>query len=238
MPTMGRREATLQALGLSALLVGAGVVLGIAADRNLRSGGDTTTSSPVVAESKVPTTADAPPPPPRRSHRRMLKRFTHRLFLTKAQAKQVDTILEGIRGRLHKAHVKLRPQLDAAMEEGDELIAAVLNKKQRTEYARMVKERKRRHQRRGRGFRGPPPPPGFRGGPPRRGRRGRRGPRPIEMLDKNGDEKLSKPEVQDAPGWRGRRLLDNFDEIDTNKDGFLTRSELRAHRRHRRPPRP
>lgn len=51
------------------------------------------------------------------------------------------------------------------------------------------------------------------------GRRGK-----IETLDKNDDGRISKDEA------KGTRLEKHFTEIDTNKDGSLTRAELKAAR--------
>jgi Ca2+-binding EF-hand superfamily protein len=45
-------------------------------------------------------------------------------------------------------------------------------------------------------------------------------------LDVNGDGKLSRAEVANAP-----RLAENFEAIDANKDGYLTQDEIRAARR-------
>lgn len=42
----------------------------------------------------------------------------------------------------------------------------------------------------------------------------------LKDLDSNGDGKLSKKEIKGP-------LKDNFDKIDTNKDGFLTEDELK-----------
>ncbi|MBL0140809.1 MAG: EF-hand domain-containing protein [Betaproteobacteria bacterium] len=46
-----------------------------------------------------------------------------------------------------------------------------------------------------------------------------------KKLDANGDGRLSRDEVANAP-----RLLQDFDAIDTNKDGFLSAEELQAAR--------
>ena len=47
-----------------------------------------------------------------------------------------------------------------------------------------------------------------------------------KKLDTDGDGRLSRQEVANAP-----RLAQNFDAIDSNKDGFLSQEELRAARR-------
>jgi Ca2+-binding EF-hand superfamily protein len=57
-----------------------------------------------------------------------------------------------------------------------------------------------------------------------RGRFGGRG-EGWKALDTDGDGKLSRQEVANAP-----RLAQHFDELDTNKDGFLTPEEMRAAR--------
>lgn len=49
------------------------------------------------------------------------------------------------------------------------------------------------------------------------------GPRGIARFDANGDGVLVKEELKDNP-----RLLERFDELDTNKDGKLTEDEMRA----------
>ena len=47
----------------------------------------------------------------------------------------------------------------------------------------------------------------------------------LKSLDVNNDKMLSKEEV------KGRPMLEkNFDAIDTNKDGQLTRAEMKAYR--------
>ncbi|MBB1087352.1 EF-hand domain-containing protein [Lysobacter sp. SG-8] len=62
--------------------------------------------------------------------------------------------------------------------------------------------------------------------PQRRGHRG--GPGGgldrIVKLDANQDGRISKVEVADMP-----RLAERFDAIDRNRDGYIVRSELRAH---------
>lgn len=45
----------------------------------------------------------------------------------------------------------------------------------------------------------------------------------LKALDKDGDGKISRDEAAASP-----RLAANFDKIDTNHDGFLTRDELEA----------
>lgn len=41
----------------------------------------------------------------------------------------------------------------------------------------------------------------------------------LKMMDKNGDEKISKTEAQG-------RLKEDFEKVDKNNDGFLTEDEL------------
>ena len=47
----------------------------------------------------------------------------------------------------------------------------------------------------------------------------------MKAADKDGDGKISRAEAVALP-----RLAKHFDEIDTNKDGFLSKEELKASR--------
>ena len=47
----------------------------------------------------------------------------------------------------------------------------------------------------------------------------------MKAADKDGDGKISRAEAAAMP-----RLAKHFDEIDTNKDGFITKGEMKAHR--------
>ena len=47
----------------------------------------------------------------------------------------------------------------------------------------------------------------------------------LKAADTDGDGKISRAEAVALP-W----LAKHFDEIDTNKDGFLTKEEIKAHR--------
>ncbi len=47
----------------------------------------------------------------------------------------------------------------------------------------------------------------------------------FKAADKDGDGALSRAEAQDA---RMTRIVDNFDRLDVNKDGKVTREEIRA----------
>ena len=61
---------------------------------------------------------------------------------------------------------------------------------------------------------------------PPKGERGDRAQKMHERLkaaDKDGDGKISRAEAVALP-----RIAKHFDEIDTNKDGFVTREELKA----------
>jgi Ca2+-binding EF-hand superfamily protein len=51
----------------------------------------------------------------------------------------------------------------------------------------------------------------------------------MRELDKDGDQMLSRTEVESMP-----KLAQNFDSIDGNRDGKLSREELRAAREQRR----
>ncbi|MBL8382998.1 MAG: EF-hand domain-containing protein [Burkholderiales bacterium] len=59
-----------------------------------------------------------------------------------------------------------------------------------------------------------------------KGPRGERGER-MKAADKDGDGALSKAEAE-AAGMK--RLVENFDKLDANKDGKVTREEMRAAR--------
>ena len=45
----------------------------------------------------------------------------------------------------------------------------------------------------------------------------------FKAADKDGDRKISRAEAVALPG-----IAKHFDEIDTNKDGFVTKEELKA----------
>ena len=47
----------------------------------------------------------------------------------------------------------------------------------------------------------------------------------FKAADKDGDGKISRAEAVALP-----RIAKQFDEIDTNKDGFITTEELKAQR--------
>lgn len=62
----------------------------------------------------------------------------------------------------------------------------------------------------------------------------------FKKLDTDGDGKLSKAEVDAAASKDEKRLSklkENFDAIDTNKDTFLDKDELKAYRKKQGPPR-
>jgi Ca2+-binding EF-hand superfamily protein len=61
-----------------------------------------------------------------------------------------------------------------------------------------------------------------------RGHRGARGER-LRALDKDGDQQLSRAEIGDSMP----KLSQNFDRLDSNRDGRLSREELRAGREQR-----
>jgi Ca2+-binding EF-hand superfamily protein len=52
----------------------------------------------------------------------------------------------------------------------------------------------------------------------------------LKKLDTDGDGRISRAEAQAAP-----RLAEHFDQLDANKDGFLTPDELAAAHHHHRP---
>lgn len=73
-----------------------------------------------------------------------------------------------------------------------------------------------------------------------KGRRGHGGFAHPERLDTDGDGRLSRAEVDAAKGGReGRpnKLAEHFAAIDTNRDGFVVRSELHAWHQAQRPQR-
>ncbi len=55
----------------------------------------------------------------------------------------------------------------------------------------------------------------------------------FKKIDKDGDGKLSKAEVEAASkdDKRLAKLNENFDTIDSNKDGFIDKDELKAFRK-------
>jgi Ca2+-binding EF-hand superfamily protein len=55
----------------------------------------------------------------------------------------------------------------------------------------------------------------------------------IKAADKDGDGKISRTEAAALP-----RIAKHFDEIDTNKDGFVTMDELKAFREKHRDHKP
>lgn len=63
----------------------------------------------------------------------------------------------------------------------------------------------------------------------RGGRGGHGGMQRIVALDSNQDGRISKAEAADMP-----RLAEHFDDIDGNRDGYIVRSELRAHHERKR----
>ncbi|MEQ1519253.1 MAG: EF-hand domain-containing protein [Usitatibacteraceae bacterium] len=66
---------------------------------------------------------------------------------------------------------------------------------------------------------------------PPQGQRGERGHHMHERMkaaDKDGDGKISRTEAAAMP-----RLNKHFDEIDANKDGFITKDEMKAFREKR-----
>ena len=78
--------------------------------------------------------------------------------------------------------------------------------------------------------------PQHRGGHRGKGPRGPGG--GVAALDKDGDGRLSKAEVEAGKGGRAGRsnpLVENFDAIDVNRDGYLVRSEVEAWREKQRP---
>jgi Ca2+-binding EF-hand superfamily protein len=64
-----------------------------------------------------------------------------------------------------------------------------------------------------------------------RGHRGERGER-LRALDKDGDRQLSRAEIGDSMP----KLSQNFDRLDSNRDGKLSREEMRAGREQRGEP--
>lgn len=63
---------------------------------------------------------------------------------------------------------------------------------------------------------------------PPKGERGHHMHERMKAADKDGDGKISRAEAEAMP-----RLAKHFDEIDTNKDGFITKEEMKAHREKR-----
>lgn len=70
--------------------------------------------------------------------------------------------------------------------------------------------------------------------------RGAHGHHDPARLDKDGDGRLSRAELEAGGGARGKRanpLVEHFDAIDANRDGYLVRTEIRAWHERQRPQR-
>jgi hypothetical protein len=67
-----------------------------------------------------------------------------------------------------------------------------------------------------------------------KGKRGGRG--GIAKLDTDNDGRISRPEAAASPRGKGK-LVEQFAAIDANRDGFIDRTELRAHHERMRPQR-
>lgn len=66
--------------------------------------------------------------------------------------------------------------------------------------------------------------PAFAGDDAAKGDRAQKAHERLKAADKNGDGKISREEANASLP----RLAKNFDAIDTNKDGFVTKEEMRA----------
>lgn len=186
------------AVALIALLLGAGGATGIAIDRTWFQ----------EASTKGARARDGGP----RSHmtERIFKIFKQRLSLSAEQATAVRSILDSVEETAKELHESSKPLMKAAMSDADDKIRALLTAEQGPIYEQLIEERQKRFEREG----------------GRRRPRGRRRGNPMRQLDTDGDEKLSRAEVEADPSKRSERLLRRFSEIDTNSDGFLTLDEL------------
>ena len=169
-----------------------------------------------IRQAPVPSTtrSNSSGPPPSVRADRIFAMFRERLDLTESQAVKVRAILDEVETFFNDVREKAKPQMDAAMAAADDKIRALLTEQQAPIYEELLKERKRRIEKRESGHHGPP---------------GHRG--PLHHLDANNDGQLSRAEIENDTNPKGAHLLERFAEIDENADGYLSGPELRRARR-------
>ena len=214
------------AVALIAILLGAGVAIGVGVDRVwLRSG------------STRPADRRSPAPP----FEMRVAQFRERLGLSDQQVAKIEAILDTASDEADAIHDRFEPEMKQVRERSRTALRAVLTPEQAAEYDRMSREWEQRFERRRRGSRGhgpghgPGPRRGGRrgGGPPGQpgGRHGGFGTTPapadqVPELDADGDGKLSPSECRAGPHPFVREVMPAFDQIDSDHDGLLSAEEL------------
>ncbi len=132
---------TLQAVGLAMLLVGAGIAIGIAAERTWLAEAAT---APSPHRPDHPHPRHRPGPPRGDFPHHILEMFQTRLALTDEQSVEIEAILRGVHTRARALHETMEPKMRAIVEGSDDAIRAVLTEQQRAEYEDIVRERNAR----------------------------------------------------------------------------------------------
>lgn len=106
----------------------------------------------------VSTTVSAKNPPKNAEEfrKKIVTEYQGRLKLTDPQVARLNEIMDETRANVEETRHKMRPAFEAIHEEQTDKIRTMLSADQRTEYAKMLKEREERQKQLGH-----PPGPGF-----------------------------------------------------------------------------
>ncbi len=74
----------------------------------------------------------------------LLQRLTKRLDLDAQQQEQIKPILHETRGKIRQAHQKIRPEIEAVVNDSEARISALLRPNQQEIFKKMVEEHKAR----------------------------------------------------------------------------------------------